>query len=217
MINFQDLLAQKLAEREQKERDHKVYYASELGYCALKIFFSITQPLEVDTRVLQIFKVGDLVHEYLQNIVQERYPDAQAEVPIRQEVDEVRHVEIHGRIDLLHDGVPYEFKTTSRPPSAPQPHHVVQLNTYLRMLDQDIGYLVYVEKNTMSIAQFKIRRDDCLYDLTIAKTIAVHDAVERYNDGDDSWGELLAPHVARDQCKWCRFKEICPLARGEWL
>lgn len=213
-LDIRELLIQRLQDRERKERDHKTFYASELGYCPLKLFFTFVHPKEPDPHTLQIFKMGDLVHEYIQRIVQDA-TDAEVEVPIRQLVDPERGIEIHGRIDILHEGVPYELKSSARIPSGPYAHHVAQLNAYLKMLDRDVGYLVYVEKNTFDIAQFEVRRNDYLWDATLDKIRAVHDAVEVVQNGGSEGDALesLIPRVVDTwECRYCVYRDVCPRA-----
>ena len=211
MIDVRQLVENHLvSERKDKERTHKVFYASELGYCPLKIFFSITQPRRAELRALKVFRVGDLVHEYIQRLLEEQ--GAQSEVPIRQIVDLTRGIEVHGRIDVLHEGEPYELKSAGRLPDEPYAHHVAQLNAYLHMLGVERGYLVYFEKNTFDIAQFTVKRNPHLWEMTLDKIRAVHDAVEAKQQGDEWLDKLLAYNVGGWECKYCVYRDICPLA-----
>ena len=198
--------------RELRERTHKVFYASELGYCPLKIFFSITRPRMAEVRALKVFKLGDLAHEFVQQVLQDTY-GAEAEVPIRQVVDDTRGIELHGRIDVLHEGVPYELKSAARLPDSPYDHHVAQINAYLNLLGADEGYLVYVEKNSFEIAQFPVRRDADLWRRCLEKIRLVHDAVETDSQSDlySAAGEHLDEGNTWE-CRYCTYRDICPLA-----
>ena len=201
-----------LSSRSKKERTHKVFYASELGYCPLKIYFSIVLPRPTEVRWLKTFHVGDLIHEYVQKLLEVR--GAQSEVPIRQEIDPVRHIELHGRIDVLYDGEPYELKSTARLPDEPYPAHVDQLNAYLNLLGVRKGYLVYFEKNTMDIAQFEVRADKERWHAAISKVQMIHDAVES-SGGNVAVGanELAQVVLPSWQCRYCAYRDVCPVAR----
>lgn len=207
-IRIADVIAEDLnAAVKERQRTHKVFYASEVGYCPLRLFFSITFPARYDTRVLQVFKVGDLVHEYIQSLLREKY-GADVEVPIREEIIQEKSIEMHGRVDVLVDDTPYELKTTAVLPTAPREHHIAQLTAYLHLLGVRKGYVVYVEKNTINVAQYPVRYDSALWETIVRKVETVHDAVEEYQRGGD-WARAFEDVAPSWECRYCVHKQIC--------
>jgi len=68
-----------------------------------------------------------------------------------------------GTPDGFNSQVVLEIKTVNSIPSKPYPHHVLQLNTYLNMLNMDLGLIIYICKRNGRIKIFEVRRDTRKY------------------------------------------------------
>jgi hypothetical protein len=129
-----------LASRPQNERIDWDRYISEDD---LQPFLSDLRPTEA----------GNAFHSYMEN---------QVEMPGTQWEGDVynKDGELIGRYDC-HDhlgGAVYEFKTKSPRgmQKAPLVEDVHQLETYLEGLDEDIGFLVYVDRETLDVEHYPV-------------------------------------------------------------
>ena len=53
-------------------------------------------------------------------------------------------LKLAGTPDAYNDKVVLEVKTVNKIPETPYPHHVLQLNAYLNMLNMDLGLIIYL-------------------------------------------------------------------------
>ena len=79
-----------------------------------------------------------------------------------------------GTPDGFNSQVVLEIKTVNSIPSKPYEHHVLQLNTYLNMLNMDLGLIIYICKRNGRIKIFEVRRDTRKYLEIIERAKRLH-------------------------------------------
>lgn len=84
----------------------------------------------------------------------------------------------------------------------PKQKHIVQLNTYLSILNLDYGFIVYVDPNDFDYHFCHIEQDPGLWE----QTIFLHEMVHEYRVKDS-----LPPAMPQqeDECKWCMYESLC--------
>lgn len=84
----------------------------------------------------------------------------------------------------------FEIKSTQNPKNLPKPHHVLQLRTYLNLLNADKGQLVYFTPSNF----YYFNIDDPLTDEEVKEYII----------------RLLEDrNIVRSYCKYCMFNRLC--------
>lgn len=140
------------------ERDSVRFHPSQLARCNRQALISKFGLEEHDTTTLGVFQVGTLVHEWLEEEMDDRVPGAHVEIPISKEYRRPGYsglVEVVGTADVYdeHDNVVYDWKTRGGwykfdPPSE---RHLDQLTLYMDALDADAGQVVYLNKKNLEV------------------------------------------------------------------
>jgi len=172
-MKVENRILQVRREEPSKERQIGRYYASELydiykGYLKPKDFF---KQRKFDDKTLLTFEIGKMYHNHIQSF----FPKENTEVSVKLQFDGFI---ITGRIDLLLDSIPCEFKTCSTLPKNYYLSHEIQLQTYLQTPGlKDFGYITYIEKNprVFLTKNFKIEKNDFLFNSVIEKVKSFHE------------------------------------------
>ncbi|RLE86321.1 MAG: hypothetical protein DRN04_19680 [Thermoprotei archaeon] len=67
-------------------------------------------------------------------------------------------LKLAGTPDAYNDEIVLEVKTVNKIPEKPYEHHVLQLNTYLNMLNYDLGLIIYISKKNGKIKVFEVKK-----------------------------------------------------------
>jgi hypothetical protein len=97
-------------------------------------------------------EAGNVLHSYLETQVEVPGTDWEGAV--------YEDNEIVGRYDCYDelDGVVYEFKSKNETGMrrAPYPEDIEQIEGYLDALDEDIGFLIYVDRDTLEVEDYPV-------------------------------------------------------------
>lgn len=198
--------------REPHERRDHVFYASEAGYCPRKIFYSFMNK-KPSTGASGTFKIGDLLHEFIQDVMGKSskisYKKVEAERTIMIWTPEFN---ISGKIDVYgikEDGSRDVYELKSRSPvywdkfTKPYDTHIAQLQMYLLAERVDYGHLIYMNKNNLDLKIFKVDRDEKLINDILLKFKKVQESIDKGvppKDKGSSW-----------ECRYCPYTEECML------
>jgi CRISPR/Cas system-associated exonuclease Cas4 (RecB family) len=148
-------LREKQAERKTRESSHK-FSPSSFGRC-YRCQFLRQKGLDAsnppDVRTLRVFKSGNIAHEFIQSL----FKDHQKEVLI--ETDEVK-----GYADVVLSGAVYDIKSChsrkfwwlakSGDIKEKEFTSILQLMTYVWLLNKEKGVLVYVSRDDLCINEY---------------------------------------------------------------
>jgi CRISPR/Cas system-associated exonuclease Cas4 (RecB family) len=169
--------------------------------CMRQAYYELTEEQVFSPEKLWIFERGHAIHNHIQA------PLEDGEKEIFKKV-KFPLFNVIGFIDAVHDGVLYEFKTTSNIPVQPQSHHILQAQGYFSMLDPEeqekISKILIVYASLKAIKTFEIPKRNVLAYLEsrgaiLANALSTHKA---------------PPETAGWLCKFCDFKDKCNGAAG---
>ena len=166
-IDFESVLATQMESQEEdgshRELNPDVFHPSQVGYHPWLLYVN-KLGLEDKSHLAGTFKMGDLIHEYVQDaLIEQDEVDVGA---IEQEVQFTEdgltftgHADIVARSPISKTGqevVVYDIKSRANwyhfdPPCD---RHLDQLHTYMRGLDAQYGQIVYVSKKDMEIRTY---------------------------------------------------------------
>lgn len=124
--------------------DNNVIHVSEVAGCLRKAFYTRRMPLKQASTLHIIMTIGNGVHSQLQEYLADK--GWRSEVEVEWNFKKFRLV---GHIDLYHprENIVLEIKTISKKPASPYQSHLIQLNTYIKMINASKGYLVYITRD----------------------------------------------------------------------
>lgn len=215
-----DSLIDKHLTKEGKERKIGVYYPSELGMCARKLYYVYTNPKDFSSDKIRIFAAGNMIHDFIAKVFKE---SDEVELVANERsftiIDPESDISIHGRLDNLisfkDDKKQYlvEVKSTKSLNwlDEPRPSHVMQVMPYLKAFSIDWALLLYVEKNTLSTKVFKVKYDKLALKKLFEKARCVHEHL--------IGGTVPDPGLGKDdkwQCnpKYCEYCDECTQQDG---
>ena len=183
MIDFNKLIENYLS-RELKVKKVGRYYASDVGNCLRRIWFSYKFPKQVDVKVLKIFKAGEILHDFIANVIKsEKNKDVELisnEIPIQ--IDAKDFV-IYGKVDdviLVKAGnkkILVEIKTATNLPERHKMEHELQLQIYMGALGIRDGMIVYIQKNNLETISFNISFSEILFRQAIERFRILHNSL----------------------------------------
>ena len=214
MIDFNKMVDDYLW-REKWTKKLGRYYPSEIGSCMRKVWYTYKFPKQVDTRLMKIFAMGDMLHEFVVKVLQsEKTKDIellQFEFPIKVNIDDFL---VSGRVDdlvllkLSGRTVLVEVKSCRDIVwiKGPQPHHVPQLQFYMHATGVHEGMLLYIDKASLQSRAFQIPYDESQCKDIEEKFRNLHTNLKR--------DTLPAPEAKQRidmkwMCKWCEYKDLC--------
>lgn len=214
MLDFNEMV-DNYVHKEFREKTVGRYYPSECGYCLRKIWYSYKQPKETDLNVIKIFEMGNMVHDFVVDVLKsEKNPHIElvgVEVPFQIKIDGVI---ISGRIDdiieVKLDGKKYlvEVKSTSslKYTEKAQEAHVMQLQLYMYHTHINHGIVLYVEKNTLQCKPFFIDYDQEKAEAALGRFFALHKCLKE-NKIPEPEARIISEK--NWQCKSCPYREEC--------
>lgn len=170
-------------------------YVTELTQCLRKSWYARAMGIPPADEKIVVLLLGDDVH-YLIN---SQFPLGEGEKSFEKEYNGVR---VRGRVDRIVGSTILEFKTISRLPQEPLPHHVEQMQLYFWLSDSSKGFLVYVAKTNGGIRVFEVERDEETIKMLLEKAVMLSDSLKKGEppDPEKSW-----------LCDYCEFRAQCPL------
>ncbi len=171
------------------EWDPKVFHPSQVGYSEwLLLVKKLGLSEQPDLDLLGTFKMGDLVHEFVQGtVMDDRYIHPHhIEGEIDLETDGLRFVGHYDLYDPTTDIV-YDIKSRSSWYNFDPPvdRHLDQLHVYMKALDADYGQVVYVSKKDLEVRTWPegapFTFDDERWTTIVERCQAVRDAL--YENG----------------------------------
>jgi len=190
--------------REKVEREPGDIFVTDLASgCKYKAEFLERFPeIEMKIQLEPSILLGSFTHSGIQALASDIYENIEVEKSVEKKIEaEGTLWRIRGRVDLIVNGVPIEIKTTKTAyrseageyvSNFPYPHHELQLQIYLWMLEKEYGYLWYFSFD--KVAEYKVEArlsDDDIRGL-----------IQKYLAGQrPSWA-----------CMYCEFRKICPHA-----
>jgi hypothetical protein len=224
-LPLQMLLDADLREAQKSRKPRGDYwYASELGACPRKAFYSRSQikpDREFDARTLRVFRIGSLFESFaLDNVVNKigydigdkKIRKAEREVVANDDI-----LQVHGRADLV---VEYDdnskevvecksiqskgFTYLDNEGKAKE-YHEFQLWWYLYKLNVEKGQFIYLSKDDLRVAQFP---------LTLSNQMVGDKVMNKLKYLNSYWADKKTPPRQEKEgglCspKWCEYYEYC--------
>ena len=216
-----------------RERKITEFYPSDLTFlCKRNIYYKYTHPEIKDIPdALRIFKIGTLIHEYIQKIFgeeREEFEVINIEAPVRRYyIVDGKRIQLRGRADVIlmandelfvvelksmRPQYFYDYRKKSMVRDQPfrwmkgvKDDHKMQIQWYMKNLRINWGYVIYYEKVGLQEKIYEIDLDD--YDPTndvssIAKVI-----YRALRDGKIPKPERK--HWGGKICNYCKYHNVC--------
>ena len=212
MVDFNKLIDNHLA-RETYPKKIGRYYPSEIGSCLRKTWYSYKQPKPTDTALIRIFEAGNLLHEFIEDVIKsEKNPEVellQREVPVKVKTKDFI---ISGRIDNLmlakieNKVFLVEVKSCKYLPKELRKEHEMQLQLYLKAAEVPDGMLLYIQKDNLETKWFDVSYDEDKAEKILKRFNLLHKYLIKENlpeaeakhDEDKKW-----------MCDKCPWQEEC--------
>lgn len=209
---IQELIDDILAEDQKEERVRSgLWNPSKFGRC-LKLQYldrhNEPKSSHVDARTLRVFKVGHVFHEWIQDLILSKYPDAEIEKKVQTKhlkgfADYVLDDEV-GDIKTVHSKSFWYLKKKGSNILEDKKENILQLTTYAILLNKPYIRLVLVSKDDLTIKEYRIK---VTFDL---KKKVGHELYQL----NKYWREQqLPPAKPRafngKECKYCNYQEVC--------
>ena len=164
--------------------------------CMRRAYYDMTEETFFTPAKLWIFERGHAIHEHLQKPLEKHEKEVFKKVKFPL-------FNLIGFIDAIHEGVLYEFKTTSDLPVQPQAHHQLQVQGYFSMLSPEeqekIDKILIVYVSLKDIKTFEIPKRNVLAFLE-SKGAVLARALET----------KTPPMLTKSWlCRYCDFKDKC--------
>tara|TARA_R100001530_G_scaffold54258_1_gene40044 strand:+ start:308 stop:1039 length:732 start_codon:yes stop_codon:yes gene_type:complete len=231
MLNLQKIYDDHLLNKNEAHRKKRYegkeewFHASSSGMCMRKHYFqhiAHVKPTPVDEDTMRLFRLGDLVHEDIQNALREYAENNGSKIYIEKEIL-LPDVNVRGFLDIIviDDGILYDIKTCNSwkwknlfgryPDPNPSINYHLQLGTYGWWYEKSSRKklkklcLLYYNKDTSKMRELDV---DTSY-IESAKEYWI-DANKRYEKGNPPIELGVAP-VYKWECniKYCNFYQVC--------
>ncbi len=214
MIDFDNMIINYI-KREEKQRVVGRYYPSEIGGCLRKVWFLYKQPKEVETDLLKIFHIGEIVHDFVVDVLKsEKNPEVElisAEQPFELKM---RDYIISGRVDDIillkseNKKILVEVKSIGELNGLndAKQQHKMQLQLYMFATNIRDGVLLYVDKKNLRSKIFKIDYDEAEALKVLERFSILHSYLKD--------GVIPEPEAKLDvhkswMCRFCEYKDEC--------
>ena len=231
MLNLVDIYHKWLRNKNEIHRKKRYqgfdewFHGSASGMCMRKHYFQHiagVKPKEVDDDTLRLFRMGDLVHEDIQNSLRDFAETNGSKILIEREI-RIPEVNVRGFLDIIiiDDNALYDIKTCNawkwkglfgRKPDLNQPiNYNLQLGTYGWWYEIESG------KRLEKLALLYYNKDNSRVREKVISTSYVDKAKEYWRDVNARFEkgnppiELGVAPVYKWECnpKYCNFYEIC--------
>lgn len=160
MIDWESKLERKLHVDENgdshTEYDTNTFHPSQISRCKRTCVKSKFGLDEHDTSTLGTFRIGTIIHEWMENSYRGKIDGVEFEHPVQYESD--NGIKFVGNCDVYdsHENAIYDFKTRSSwyRFDPPDESHLDQLTVYMAALDADYAQVVYISKKNLEIRTY---------------------------------------------------------------
>jgi len=213
-IDF-DVLIDRHVARESRPKSIGRYYPSEIGNCIRKVWYTYNHPLEIDPRVRRIFQLGDILHNFVVEVLKDgKNKDVEllkAEMPF---VLNMGDFIISGRIDdlllLKSDSTELLVEVKSCKSTEyvkkPMEHHKTQLQFYMYGTQVHNGVLLYIDKSTLETKSFEVKFSPKQTKRILNKFRALH---KHLTNMSLPVGEAKRRKETKWMCGYCEYKDKC--------
>lgn len=204
----------------QNGRDQERFYITDAGKCPRLIFFKFKKApkKDMEANILRMFEHGDYIHQ----LIMKALMGARDVHVVGSEINIPPQEIISGRADaILSDGKDLyvlDIKSMNsmlfRNLEEPKEENVNQIQLYLHYFKIPKGILLYVNKDTQDLKEFKVDYNSQL----AGRLISGLESLKKQIDSDVVPCRLQSYPVDW-QCRYCQFKDICKECEGsemEW-
>jgi len=190
------------------------YRPSLLSTCILRQWLIYKRGLAVSEEKAGIFKIGELFHSFLTNVLKRGQIEVLAvEAPIQILLPiQPNPLWINGKADALikvgDEKYVLEVKSIRRLPKHPLKHHVEQLHFYLAALNCQNGFIIYLEKSALKHRVFPVKFEQTVFNGLLERAQKLHNAL--ITDGRPK------PDAQPWECRFCEFKNECKGMEAEY-
>ena len=189
------------------------FYATELGSCSRKAVLRRArfEPEPFDERTLRVFKVGEILHKFVQDILKIEGLLVATEEPAKQwgisgRIDAV--VEVEGR-NILFEIKSVNSRKFSYLNSESDPHYYMQTTFYQMVLQEKYNFsstrLIYLSKDDLRIKEIEIPVERW--------KPKVEENIKELQEAWENWkNDKVLPDVLEKgnwKCKYCNLKSAC--------
>lgn len=227
IFSIQQMINEAVRGDPSKKKEIKNWYASGLGGCPTARYLHraglVKNPVPFDDKTMRIFSVGNMMENWLDNLITEKAKEKGYQVETQVRVESKEH-DFSGKCDMVitaPDGnkLIYEFKSKNSnafkwmitKKQGANEQHLMQLWTYLWLTGIEEGRLLYLSKDDLKIAEFILYRDN-----EKVKKMVMDDL----NLLNRAWKEKLPPPPNPDPDHWsnryCNIHAEC-LSQPEYL
>ena len=243
-IDYQSLYHDELIEKNKKQREeiNKVkpsephYRPSSSGMCSRKIYYETilkVEPIPVDKRVQRLFRLGDLIHNDIQQAFKKTEKNDSYYKIYNIYINNIyiekplvlKKIKVFGFADLIAETKEgkiylYDIKTVgaypykklfarSKAERQPSIHQELQVATYGLAIEKEFGrldgmYVLYYNKDTSMLRHKEVTKDRLSTALSFWERINQ----EHSKNVLPTLQEGISP-VAEWECKYCPFKARC--------
>jgi CRISPR-associated protein Cas4 len=193
--------------REAEKPTVGVYRPSLLSACLLRQWLIYKRGLAISEEKAGIFKIGELFHGFLANVLKKGQIEVLAvEAPIQILLPiQPNPLWINGKADALikvgDEKYVLEVKSIRRLPKHPLKHHVEQLHVYLAALNCQNGFIVYLEKSALRHKVFPVKFEQETFSGLLERAQRLHKTLIA--------GDKPKPDAEPWECRFCEFKDEC--------
>jgi CRISPR/Cas system-associated exonuclease Cas4 (RecB family) len=215
MKDFIDNLIKEFLGKRIRERKEGIIFPSEIGYCLRRLYYLYKKPKEISFETLKLFESGNIVHGWFVNVLYSSYQkDLIASFNYEQKLEYIENdLKICGRFDdiiLIKIG---EEKKLIEVKSAkgvdlidkPKDHHYLQVNFYMKMLNMNKAYIVYISRTNLDMKVFEVSYSEEKFKELIKRAKFLN---EHIKNNKLPFQEARLNNSAW-QCRWCEYKNEC--------
>jgi CRISPR/Cas system-associated exonuclease Cas4 (RecB family) len=206
-----------------RKRELGHFWATDMGKCKRQVYYSFTNPKTFPPSKKRIFRIGVIIHDYIQRLLKGLEGTVFKEVWSEKYIsvtDTETDLIITGKIDTFiipQEGVVpvvFEFKSENERSFAkrdePAFNHKCQLTIYLRSQRLPFGYIVYINKTTMELNQMKVMYSESLFSSMMQHTRDIYWHLKN---------SKLPQKTARAkwECDYCNYKDLCSRNQNDAL
>lgn len=193
------------------------FHPSQIGRCPRELWFdAFDAPSSEESatgedmlKSFLIFEIGTYAHVMFQNLCSRAGVLARRELPVLDhKLRVIGHCDGKLRIDKAEFAL--EFKTINDRGftglNEPKKEHVWQVHIYMALLGLPAALVVYFNKNSSELKEFRVPFDQVLWEKTIKPRIAAHHAAVAARKMPPRIEDAAA---MRFPCAWCKFNRIC--------
>src|SRR3990167_4184673 len=201
--------------KETKERKQQTsWHPSSLGSCLTGAYLARSgakRDEEFDDRTLRVFKVGNMMEQWLVDTIESTGAKFKKQVRI-----ELPELDVTGYADLVMEtpngDLPYEIKSKNsksfwwmeKKKQGANRQHMMQLWIYLKFLNRPEGRLIYLSKDDLAILEYPVFLDDKKLEEEVMGELKIL---------NEAWKCQLPPEPIKDEKDWkvvyCGYHKQC--------